>query len=370
MKQLTLLFLMTFFSFSFLNGQCTDDCVWPGDMNANGIANNLDFLSVGFSFEEMGPARINQSTMWEALDADDWVGTLPVLGANFKHSDANGDGIVDEMDRLAISINYNQTNDNFTGLLGNNLLGDDLFAVLVDSITSPGGSLFFDVHLGDATNIINEMYGIGFQIEMDTQYVENVIINYADSWLGQPDEILTYEKFSDEIDHQAVAITRFDGNAVDGFGKIAQVEIVITDVVLGLQTDTTACLPFEIKFKNVYGINNFEEDQMITSRGDSMTLKHPSQLTTSTQEVLVQKNPTLNIFPNPTSGIINIRTEDGFFSKINLYNQVGTNILQQKFPTPVNTTSLHLSDYSLPKGMYFLEISNEHFITVQKVVLE
>ncbi|MFK8007169.1 MAG: T9SS type A sorting domain-containing protein [Saprospiraceae bacterium] len=370
MKQLILFLLATLFSFQLLQAQCMDDCVWPGDMNANGIANNLDFLSLGFSYQSTGPARVNQSTIWEALEADNWVGTLPILGANYKHSDADGNGVVDEMDRFPISINYNQTNNNFTDLLGNNLVGDDLFAVLVDSITSPGGSLFFDVHLGDVDNPINDMYGIGFQIKMDTQYVENVLVDYTDSWLGLPDDILAYDKFSDEIDHEAIAITRFDGNSVSGFGKIARVEIVITDVILGLQTDTTACLPFQIEFQNVYGINNNEEDQMITSKGDSMTLKHPSQLTTNTQEVLSKENPQFHIFPNPTSSEINVKTKNGDFSKLVLYNRLGMILFQKQFLTPQKSASLNLSAFNFPKGIYFLEIRNKEFTIVEKVILK
>lgn len=367
MKQLILLFFMVL-SFQLLEAQCTDDCVWPGDMNANGIANNLDFLSLGFSYQATGPARANQSTMWEALDADDWPGTLPALGVNYKHSDTDGNGIIDELDRLPISINYNQTNDNFIGLLGSNLQGNDLFAVLVDSISSPAGSLVFDVHLGTESDPINDMYGIGFQIKMDTQYVENVIVDFTDCWLGIPDELLTYEKFSDEIDHEAIAITRFDGNSVAGFGKIARVEIVITDVILGLQTDTTACLPFHIEFENVYGINNNEEDQMITSKGDSMTLKHLSQLVTNTQDV--SKKIKLKVFPNPTSGEINIKTKGDLFSKLVLYNQLGIIVFQRQYALPVKTASFNLSSFDLPKGIYFLKVGSEEFEAVRRIQLE
>ena len=99
-------------------GQCTEDCVWPGDLNANGIVNALDALAFGFALDSMGPARSNMSTDWQALEADDWIQNLPELGTNFKHIDANGNGIVEENDQFIISVNYDLTNDNFVKFLG------------------------------------------------------------------------------------------------------------------------------------------------------------------------------------------------------------------------------------------------------------
>ncbi|MGK0364459.1 MAG: hypothetical protein ACI85O_001516, partial [Saprospiraceae bacterium] len=74
-----LIFIVFVFSFlpKGLFAQCTEDCVWPGDANANGIANHLDFLAIGYSFGETGPTRANQSVAWEPLEADNWAETLP-----------------------------------------------------------------------------------------------------------------------------------------------------------------------------------------------------------------------------------------------------------------------------------------------------
>ena len=80
-----------------LNAQCTENCVWPGDANVNGIANHLDLLTLGLTWDATGPARDNPSVDWVAQDATDWADNLPVSGANFKHSDSNGDGQVPQL---------------------------------------------------------------------------------------------------------------------------------------------------------------------------------------------------------------------------------------------------------------------------------
>lgn len=344
-------------------GQCEEDCVWPGDLNANGIANNLDILALGFSINATGPARANTSTDWEPLFADNWAGELPELGANFKHSDADGNGIVDESDRFPVSINYNFTNDLFTGLLGNDLLGEDLFVVAQNDVTSPSGSYILDIHLGDATNIIDSIYGIGFQIVVDTQLVESVNFDFSDSWIGTDEDILTYGKYSDEIEHIGTAITRLDGNAVSGFGKIAQLEIVITDVVLGLITDTTSCLPFYLDFENVLGIDNQEMDMMISAQNDSLTLKHDSQLVSTSD---IESFTPLKVYPNPAKETIFIEDMLHVADELIIYNALGQKVRSLAIREEVQAISID----DLQSGIYLLSFTKqEQFIFNHKILI-
>ncbi len=369
MKQLIVLIfgLLIFLPLSQAQ-DCTEDCVWPGDLNANGVANYLDFLTFGFCYQTTGPVRTNQSTMWEPLEAEDWTGSLPVLATNFKHSDADGNGIVDEMDRFVIAVNYTLTNPNFVDFLGHEIDGNDLFAVLVDSLVSPGESLVFDIHLGTAANPITDIYGIGFQINIDSQYVQNVLFDYTENWLGLDDDILIHDKYSDEHDFIGMALTRFDGMPVSGFGRIARLEIVITDVVLGLELDTTACIPFPIMFENVLGIDENEEDKFITTHADTMGIKHPSQLT-SIFDVEDQRKHSFRVYPNPTNGHITIESGTAF-SDLNLYNQMGMLVWQQELSLPQEALLIDLSSSKIPVGLYFLSVGNGEARTVQKLLLD
>lgn len=370
MKQLIVVLFLLVNQLAYVFGQCEADCVWPGDHNANGIANSLDILALGLAWGETGPPRANTTTNWEALEADDWAGSLPLLGTNFKHCDSDGDGELTLNDQFPISINYNQTNANFTGLLGNELVGNDLFIVPQNTVATPGGSLIFDIHLGTAADPISDLHGIGFQLDMDTQYVSNVLFDFSDSWIGSDDDILGYGKYSGEFDHAGTAITRLDGNTVGGFGKIAQIEIVIIDVILAISSDTTACLPFPIQFKNVLGINGEEEDLMITSQEKALLLKHPSQLTNIAETPEVE-TVEVKVFPNPTEGRVFVQSPDQAMQKLVLFNTLGQTVFQHVFSTATeNRQQFELMLSSFSSGCYFLAIHTKHQKIIKKIILE
>ncbi len=370
MKQITALIIVVLFFIPKIQAQdCTEDCVWPGDLNANGVANYLDFLTFGFCYQNTGPIRTNPSTMWEPLEAEDWAGSLPTLGTNFKHSDADGNGIIDEMDRFVIAVNYTLTNSNFVDFLGHEIEGGDLFAVPVDSVVAPGETLVFDIHLGTAANPINDIYGIGFQINVDTSLIENVVFDYTENWLGTDDEILIHDKYSEDHDFIGMAMTRFDGMPVSGFGRIARIEIVIIDVILNLEIDTTACIPFPIEFENVLGIDENEVDLFITTRPDSMGVKHPSQFTSILDIQQNTSKPSFHLYPNPTEGALILESETAF-SNLTLYNQLGVIVLQQQFSTPQKRKVINLAQSEIPKGLYFVSIGNGADKLVQKVFYE
>lgn len=370
MKQL--IFILTIFCFQIqqLQAQCTDDCVWPGDLNANGIANHMDLLALGLAFGETGPTRIDTNTDWAAKDADDWANDLPVLGSNHKHIDANGDGFIDEFDQFPIGNNFNLTNSNFSGLLGNNLEGNDLFVVAQNSVASPGGSLIFDIHLGTAANPISGIYGIGFQVEFDALNVEDVLLDFSDSWIGTPDEMLSFDKYTIGVDDVAsVAMTRFDGNTVSGFGKIAQMEIVIEDVILGLEVDSTACIPFPITFSQVLGIDNNEVDQMITFKSDSAMLKHPSQIVSTTE--IPKESLDFQLYPNPAKEMLHIQTLKKPIDNLFIINSFGQTVFQQSFlPNENQPTQLDISIQSLPRGCYYVVLQTVAGISTKKILLE
>ncbi len=370
MKYFLVLF-MIFVSTAFVaSAQCNEDCVWPGDLNANGIANNLDILAFGFSLGEMGAARLDQTVLWDAYTADDWLGNLPGLNSNFKHSDADGNGVVNSNDQFPVSINYNQTNDDFVGLLGNDLLGNDLFLVPQNLVAAPGGVFVLDIHLGSAGDPIDNIYGIGFQINVDTQYVTEVNFDFSESWIGDGDNIFTYGKYSDEIEHIGTAITRLDGTTVSGFGKIAQVEIVITDVVLGLVIDSTACLPFTLDFANVLGINEFEEDLLIEAEGDSLILKNESQLTSNNN--LLGANSSFKIYPNPVENLLFVQPKNDRIESVTVYDLLGREVFQESFES-YNLPQEEVMKFDLSNvynGLYIINIKGQYSNFAQKILLK
>ncbi|MEM1217095.1 MAG: T9SS type A sorting domain-containing protein, partial [Bacteroidota bacterium] len=348
--------------------QCTEDCVWPGDLDANGVATTIDFLTLGYAFGATGSARTDATGDWTAQTAADWVGTFPLTGVNYKHADANGDGEVTVEDRIPIVFNYFQTNDNFTGFKGNNFVGDDLFLVPLDSVATPGGTLRFAVHLGRETAPIADVYGIGFRVEMEDEMVELVSVNAVDNWLGVADEVLWFDKYSDDQSHLGFALTRLDGQQQSGFGQIAEISIVVTDVILGLEQDSTACIPFPLRFSYVLGTNFAGEDLLITSRSDSLELKHPSQLTTVTETDVTRAS--IQLQPNPASGQVQFR-----FQGLTGDEQVHLYDVRGQWRKSYSLAGYGAGDIQLdvsdqPPGLYWLTVSGPRGRLTHKLVLE
>jgi hypothetical protein len=84
---------------------CQCDSVWPGDANADGVADNFDVLALAVNFGDTGSARPVPSNAWAAQVGRNWNDSL-VNGVNSKHSDCDGSGTINADDTLAVALNY------------------------------------------------------------------------------------------------------------------------------------------------------------------------------------------------------------------------------------------------------------------------
>jgi hypothetical protein len=80
--------------------QLSNDRVFPGDTDNNGVVNALDILPIGVHFLSTGAARDSASFAWAAQRALLWDDPAAT------YADANGDGTVDERDVVAIGVNW------------------------------------------------------------------------------------------------------------------------------------------------------------------------------------------------------------------------------------------------------------------------
>lgn len=75
----------------------------------------------------------------------------------------------------------------------------------------------------------------------------------------------------------------------------------------------------------------------------------------------------ISIFPNPTTGTINIKTPFSEITRIEIFDVLGKTIYQTRFSTSENT--INLSQFT--KGVYFLKASSGNkFSTTQKIILQ
>ena len=100
MKVLSILPLLLFYFFQTATAQL----IWPGDVNNNGIVNEVDLLTLGKAYGKEGPIRPSSSNEWLGQEVVNWQDTFP-NGINFAYADCNGDGFIDGEDVLIIKEN-------------------------------------------------------------------------------------------------------------------------------------------------------------------------------------------------------------------------------------------------------------------------
>ncbi len=258
-----------------------NDCVWPGDCNYDGVVNNQDLLAIGFAYGETGPERRNASISWEPQACEDWEGNQE-NGVNNKHIDTDGNGIIDVRDTLAIKVNYALTHD-----LPNNTFNNDNSLIAITPTLVSGSTFsadannniaFIDLVLDEADGENVTAYGLAFRISYlipnNAATINNLSVNFIDSWLGNENELLTVWKHFPENNTIEVALTRFDRQNKIGQGSIGQ---VILEMDLG--NSNTVNLDFDISHstlvmsnRNIIPVNQAAETFSFTQEESNVCL--------------------------------------------------------------------------------------------------
>lgn len=171
-----------------------DDCVWPGDMDKNGLVNNLDVLYNGMSLNETGPIRYDASLEFIGQPARNFVGE--VQGINAKHADSDGNGVVNESDIEAIELNYGLQQD------GLSPSAEEAPSIFIDGPTAILQDLpfSFTVQAGNENNSLENVYGMAFSIYLNGNY-SNVDMDFSNSIFEDAGDYESFvQKFQDRID--------------------------------------------------------------------------------------------------------------------------------------------------------------------------
>lgn len=336
---------------------CSNFCVWPGDMNNNGIANHYDVLQLGIASNSTGPFRTDINTDWSAKEASDWTDSFVTNNANFKHADSNGDGFVDEFDIFPIGNNFNQTNGLFANIPeGNNINGPDLIASLNQTSYTDGNLVTITISLGSQDNPVSDLIGLAFSLEIDTQYVQQVIepVTWEFGLIGPEADLFLFDKWEPGIsDAIHFAFARNNGVPINGFGDILTIQLVIDD---NLSLRYSEPQPYNIDIRDVLGIDLQENDLLITNSGDSATLL----VTTSINELTDEQ---IDVHPNPFNHLIRINNKDDLkIENLTIHDVYGKVVFSSTKPEE----ELDLSD--LITGIYFLSIQTDQGIYSKKIV--
>jgi len=109
----------------------------------------------------------------------------------------------------------------------------------------------------------------------------------------------------------------------------------------------------------------------IVTTGTSFTLPNRAPKIYFNQTSVLSTNESidekffLNVFPNPTNGLINIETNFNSFSDVKIYDLMGRIIFQSRYRE--SSFSIHLN---IPSCVYLLHISNDKFTYNRKLIVE
>lgn len=334
-----------------------ETCVWAGDANYDGVADNYDVLALGKSFGSTGPERENASNEWEAQPAEDWTGSLED-GTNHKHSDCNGDGVVNRNDLTAINNNFDSTHGK--GSSGTSAGDNDppLMLALPDAAVQEGSVLEFPIILGTDALPATDIYGLAFTIEFDNELIQEgtVEILFDDSWLGIPDELLDISREDFPSGVVKAGVTRTNQLNATGFGQIGIFRGILIENV---ETKQELEIDFSIRISEV-NLISLEEEFLPVFLMDQTFVVTNAETTSGLVEN--SQNIPMSVYPNPSNDFINIEFNGGIeVEDVEMLALDGSVVLRNR----KSDTQLDVS--SLSPGMYFLNVYSSQGIVTRKI---
>ncbi len=355
MKQI-LLFAISLFLFSPF---CFTQTVWPGDVNNNGIVNEVDLLYLGFAFNATGSPRTTVSTEWAAQEITTaWEGTFPDE-LNFAFADCNGDGIVDLTDAEVIRSNLTLTHDDVP-FVEDELLEatpevDPQFYFNDEEVTAtPGVIRDVPISLGEDDNILKDILGVSFTIKVDTTFFETSSSEFeldGSAWLTPfTDEAVDFTLRNDDEGTIKVAIIKTDQKPVSGAGFIGTVSfVIIEDAINFLAPTDTVTLQID-------SVTVVKGDLTKVPVGGSSIIIDIEGRPTSTYDPIIDK---IKFYPNPNNGWVLLQTNEVPIEEVQLVNTLGQTIYQKSL-TKNNFHSLDLNH--IPEGAYWLRMITKYGI--------
>lgn len=210
--------------------------VWPGDCNYDLVVNMADALHVGLGYGATGATRPGASNAWYAQPMADWPQNY--VNCNYKHGDANGDGIIDINDTLPIALNYSLTHPFRSAAPVTSASAPSL--ELVCSVDTVGLQTLVqvDVVLGSLTTPMDSLYGISFRITSESGLIDTTLtaINANTTWLSTSSaDLFTFQKhFPSAAVVDFAEVKNNHVNTLNGSGVIASFFIVTTDNLSGI----------------------------------------------------------------------------------------------------------------------------------------
>lgn len=324
------------------------DCVFPGDANHDGVANNFDLLNIGIAFSDIGPLRNNAVQTWYGQPAANW-GPSFASGTNYKHADSDGNGVINDDDTLAILTNYGLTH---TKTSGGGRVGVPLRLVPQQGVVYWGDTIHVDIELGDGFNPAILVYGLAFTTQVNPGSIipGGASIAYASTFLGtKGSDLITLWQPDATPWGQDHALVRTDQVGVLGFGRIATVSYVV-DSTAFIGQDTGY---FPIGLTAPLLIDRFHTEKLMATQDTSVMILQP----------VVGLDPSsvmgLEIRPNPAnqSSEVSLLAELGTAVTLQVVDLRGKILLEKSMIGNGHRQAWRVDTDTLSEGVYLVKVA-------------
>jgi hypothetical protein len=338
---------------------CGTDCVWPGDVNKDGVVTPLDILGIGKNYGNLGANRVATSTNWFGSAANDW--TNNATSTNSKYADTNGDGVIDRSDVQAIAQNLGKTSALVPSAYGT---GRTFPFQLVPHQTEvdSGDLVTFDIVVGNLAEPLLDVYGLAFNVRINPGFLHDQTVQVKfdqNSWLGHLSPLIDFYT-KNETGLLTSAISRTHIKGISGTGILGTVVGVVKDEINGFFDDESdhyfqSIIPTGIVLENSKG-------EQITGVAEPVKIKVNRK---KTQKVSVEDQ--VMIYPNPTQGdfYIALQGQDKII-EVEIYDMAGQ--LIKKY-SDQNSKQVAIVLEGLKNGIYFAKITTDTNQLTKKISL-
>ncbi len=360
-----LVFTNLLFQVTTLNAQ-----IWPGDVDNNGEADNVDLLYLGYAYGQTGPQRTSTSIDWLAQPSGLlWGTSFPGQSLDLSYADCNGDGVVDDTDIQAISQNYASVHQTVT--VPPIIAGVPGIAPTVEikrsttDTLSEGAVEFFELHLGP--NHYPSFYGISFTVSFDTAYVDSVLQVFpATGWINNNDLDRVVLVSKSYIEPNAtngkhgrldIAYSRTNGIPIMGSGLMGLFAIIMEDNING---KTGGFINFDFEVLDIRMV-----DDQLNFQPTASSISEFYILTTGVNDLILDETD-FKIYPNPASHKIITESIKREIIGYELYNLQGQ-LVQYDFFEARSVVEFLLDDEL--NGMHLLKIQTPKGLLVKKIMI-
>ena len=339
----------------------TTGLVWPGDSNSDHIVNNTDLLPVGLHYAQTGTPRTVMGNVWQADSSANW-GTLQTNGADIKHVDCNGDGIIDNNDTLAINLNFSLTHAFSPSPSEFRLVNPDLHFTSSSGIYPPGAWVNIDIMTGTAILPVSNLYGIAFDIQYDAALVQpgTESLIYPNSWFASPGTNAIKIGKIDALANTAYgAETRINHTNADGYGKIATFHFQAKSSISSLST-------LNLSYSG-YMANDSAGNILLFNPQHYSIIIDPLAATIEEKENLNE----IAVYPNPNDGNFNISFNaiEKSNYKMELTNALGQLIYKEELKDYSGIYKKQFSVVEYGKGVYTITLTNDKHDVIKKIIV-